>query len=831
MNTINAVNKLRLTGMATGMDTDGAIKQMMTRYYARVDKEKQRQQTLAWRQEGYRDMIGQVNSLKTKYFDVLSKDYLLSENNFSTFEVTQTGTISNAITAKASSGALEGSYSVEVTSANIATKASLDPTANVNIKEATLGLDFPLVIKHVDGTNFNDSLVIEGKTINITSGTYKNLSELASQINKDMSSVDLGGGKNLSDNVKAVVKDGNIKFLKKVTIDDTNNNLTIDVDGTTQNITIDNGSYTLEELASKLNGKLSGGYTAQSTDGLNITFTNADKAPVAGTAKFSDNSEIKFDSKVTVSRTGADNDEFSNPTINEDTVSYDKRIISGVNDTLTFNVFDGTGGASVPTTINLTAGTHDMSSLVTEINNKLGAGSSITVSESVNGKMLFKSTTSDQITLTGNAASTLGVASGFKIDQKISDKMANLINDAGKDRVEFTINGKNYCYDFTSTSDTTVGDKTYIGAKDKSISDILNDIEKGSNVDISYSQLDRKFYMTSKDTGSSQNISITDDSTNKFVENLFGTTVATAGTDVVVKITQPNGSSNTLIQSSNNFTVDGISYTLNSKPTEAVTFDVKGNADGTFDKIKSFIDSYNELIGKIGSQVEEKKQYTYLPLTDEQKEAMSEDEIKKWETKAKQGLFSGDSTLENMLMKMRSAFFEDVEGVGTSLFQIGLNTSSDVSERGKIIIDEEKLKEALKDNPDKVMDLFIKKSTSHEYYSRSMSSADRSERYNEEGIFHRISDIIQDNISTFRDSNGKKGTLLEIAGIKGDFTEFKNTLTNEMKERELKIQDMMKKIYEKEDRYYKQFARLEVAMNKMNSQTNWLYSQLGMSQG
>lgn len=841
MSSINsASSKLRLVGMATGIDTDTVIKQMMAAYYSKVDKEKQKQQIIEWKQEAYRDFIGQINSLKSKYFDVLSKDYILSDNSFSSFKVIQTGNATNAVTVKATTGALAGNYSIKVISDNIATKAALNPTKSINVKEATGGVAFPIVIKHTDDTSNNDMLTVTDKegnkhNITITSGTYSDLTQLAAQINKDMANIDIGSDKKLSDDIKAVVKDNTIKFYEKITIYDTNKELAIDIDGTIQKITIDAGSYTMEELASKITSKLSGGYKATSSDGLTISFSK-DDAPVSGTAYFGTVNEANKISVGNVSLerpTGVSNaDTFSNLTINQNSLSFDKRIITGVNDTLTFNIFNGNGSATTPITITLDAGEYDISSLVAEINTKLGDTSTIKVAESVDGKILFKSSTGDQITITGNAASTLGISNGFKIDQSTSDKMVNLITDSGIDlsKVAFTINGKEYLYDFTSTTNTTKEDgKTYIGAKNKTISDILNDISKGSNVDISYSQLDRKFYMTSKETGSNQDIAIIDSS--NFITNIFGTATATKGTDVVVEITEPSGASNTIIQSSNNFTIDGINYTLNSKPTgtEPITFEVQGNVDDTFNKIKAFIDSYNELISNINSKIEEKKQYTYEPLTDEQKEEMTDEQIEKWEKKAKQGILSGDSTLEAMLNQMRMAFFEEVEGVGISLFEIGLNTSSDISQRGKIIIDEEKLKKALQNDPDKVMDLFIKKSSTHKSYSRSMTSEDRKVRYKEEGIFNRISDIIEDNVSTLRDSNGKKGTLLEIAGIKGDFTEYENMLTKQINEREKRINDLLVKIYEKEERYYEQFAKLEAAMNKMNAQTSWLYSQLGMS--
>lgn len=840
----SASSKLRITGMATGIDTDAAIKQMMSVEYSKVDKEKQKQQLIEWKQEAYRDFIGQINSLKSKYFDVLSKDYILSENSFSAFKVTQTGTATNAVTAKAVAGALAGNYSIKVVSDDIATKAALKPEKSINVKEATGGVAFPVVIKHVDDTSNNNMLSVTDKNgtahdVSITQGTYSNITELAAQINKDMANIDIGSNKKLSDDVKAVVKDNTIKFYEKITIDDTNKELAIDINGTTQNIKIDTGSYTMEELASKITSKLSGGYKATSTDGLTISFSK-DDAAVSGTAYFGTVDEANKISVGSVSLKRPDGvsdaDTFSNPQIDANSLSFDKRIITGVNDTLTFNVFNGSGSAATPTTITLDAGEYDISSLVTAINEKLGdkSVSTIKVAESADGKILFKSTTGDQITITGNAASTLGITEGFKIDQSTRDKMINVITDSGIDpsKVAFTINGKEYLYDFTSTNNTTKEDgKTYIGAKDKTIADILNDISKGSNVDISYSTLDRKFYMTSKGTGSNQDITITDSS--NFITNLFGTTNATKGTDLRVEITEPNGARNTIIQSSNNFTIDGINYTINSKPTgtEPITFEVQGNIDDTYNKIKAFIDSYNELIGNISSKIEEKKQYTYEPLTDDQKEAMTDEQIEKWEKKAKQGILSGDSTLESMLSEMRMAFFEKVEGAGISLSEIGLNTSSDVSQRGKIIIDEGKLKEALQNDPDKVMDLFIKKSSTYKTYSRSITSEERKVRYKEEGIFNRISDIIEDNVSTLRNSNGKKGTLLEIAGIKGDFTEYQNILTNQIYEREKKINDLLVKIYDKEDRYYEQFAKLESAMSQLNAQTSWLYSQLGMKQG
>ncbi|NLK68347.1 MAG: flagellar filament capping protein FliD, partial [Clostridiaceae bacterium] len=103
----------------------------------------------------------------------------------------------------------------------------------------------------------------------------------------------------------------------------------------------------------------------------------------------------------------------------------------------------------------------------------------------------------------------------------------------------------------------------------------------------------------------------------------------------------------------------------------------------------------------------------------------------------------------------------------------------------------------------------------------------RTDRYNEQGLFLRISDIIEDNISTFRDKDGRKGFLLEKAGIQGDLTEFGSSLSLSISDYDQRIADMQAALYKKEESYYLQFSRLETYINQMNSQMNWLMSQLG----
>jgi flagellar hook-associated protein 2 len=435
----------------------------------------------------------------------------------------------------------------------------------------------------------------------------------------------------------------------------------------------------------------------------------------------------------------------------------------------------------------------------------------------------------------GNLAAAAGVKSNNKITttapgDAIGTTKLSELGVAGTTKITVA---------YTNTSSSATKDIAITG--DMTLNDLVLKInsETSSNVTAKFSELTGALSINTASTGATTKLSITTDGGNLLEKLKLGASGATtvsestvgyniAPQNLKVKITPPGASTAVIIEkASNTFTADGVSYTFTDTKSADIT--ITTNVQKSYDKVKTFIDKYNEMIDKIGKKIDEKKQYSYSPLTDEQKKDMSEEDIEKWEEKAKEGIIKNDSMLSNMLTSMRTAFYEGVEGAGISLSEIGLSTSSDTSMRGKIIIDEQKLKTALTNRGDQVVNLFTKASTSFSTYSPDLTSDQRKTRSKEEGIFQRISDILQDYTRTMRDSDGKKGLLLEKAGIKGDFTEFENLLTKDLNKKEDKINEMIKKMAERENRYYLQFAQLEKAMNNMNSQSSWLAQQLGTS--
>ena len=151
-------------------------------------------------------------------------------------------------------------------------------------------------------------------------------------------------------------------------------------------------------------------------------------------------------------------------------------------------------------------------------------------------------------------------------------------------------------------------------------------------------------------------------------------------------------------------------------------------------------------------------------------------------------------------------------------------------DKGKLLLDENKLTDALQNQGDKVEKLFAAQSEIS--YTHSLTSTDRndrSRRYQESGLMSRVSDILDDYIRTARDEGGRKGILLVKAGITGDITEYQNTLNDEISRIDRSMEAAIRLMQSKEDTYWKQFTAMEKAIQQMNSQSSWLTQQTGNS--
>lgn len=469
------------------------------------------------------------------------------------------------------------------------------------------------------------------------------------------------------------------------------------------------------------------------------------------------------------------------------------------------------GSTSKTVEVNMT-GVNDLGTfkdlLNTEISTKFGAGYSGIAS--VDGNQLKLRSAGNTVTLTQQSDALgslpwLGVTTGANSSEFQSKSLSDLFGLSDTDLTTMTINGK-------SLSEMGVLSTDSIARLSQKVSN------SGVGAQLNYDSLNDRFNLTSTREGSANTLTLSTDLMNKLK--------LTGGTHEVAKdaILRINGVD--VVKSENTFTIDGASITLNDTHNAIdgpIKFNFKVDTDKIVEKIKSFIDVYNGLISSTYGKVNEKVYRDFKPLTDEQREAMNEDQIKQWEAKSKSGVLRNHADIENIAAKMRRALSDVVEGSGITLAQLGIETSANYKENGKLIIkDETKLRSGIENNYAGVVKLFS--SESDKKYLDSNNSA---ERYRENGLGNRLYDIIQDAVRTTRDDNGRKGTLVETAGIPNDISNFTSTLSKKITEYDDRIATLLDYLADKETGYYAMFSRVETAIARLEAQSQQLASQLG----
>ncbi len=257
-----------------------------------------------------------------------------------------------------------------------------------------------------------------------------------------------------------------------------------------------------------------------------------------------------------------------------------------------------------------------------------------------------------------------------------------------------------------------------------------------------------------------------------------------------------------ITRAANTFSLDGTSVTLHS--TGTTTIQVQADVDAVQQRISDFVDLYNELITDIQERLNEPVHRDFPPLTNEQRQAMSDREIELWEEKAHSGMLRGDQMLTGILTNLRMAWSAPVEGgegSATLLSQVGIATRS-WHERGILHVDENKLKQALAEDPDGVMRLFTQ-TPSEEGATSQMGVARRLDLALRSGM-ERVTRTAGNPVHRFDQS----------------------FLGNEIRRFEERLDAMEERMQRVEQRYWRQFTTMERMLSDMYAQSDWLSQQL-----
>lgn len=281
-----------------------------------------------------------------------------------------------------------------------------------------------------------------------------------------------------------------------------------------------------------------------------------------------------------------------------------------------------------------------------------------------------------------------------------------------------------------------------------------------------------------------------------------GDAVKIDGQDSVIKL---NGAEYT--SSGNSYSINGlnISAMAETKGT-AVSLTTSTDTKGIYDTVKNFFKEYNELIKEIDTLYNADNAKGYEPLTDDEKDKLSDKEIEKWEKKIKDSLLRRDSTLGSVADVMKTALAKSytINGKSFSLASFGISTQSYLSagknEKNTYHIDGDSDDTLTKSNSDKLMKALTEDPDSAaEFFSQLIK-----------GTYEAL------------DKKMRSTSLSSAYVVYND-----KQITKDLKEYDSKIDKWEDKVKYYEDFYYKKFSGMEKALANLQSSQNSLSMLLG----
>lgn len=351
-----------------------------------------------------------------------------------------------------------------------------------------------------------------------------------------------------------------------------------------------------------------------------------------------------------------------------------------------------------------------------------------------------------------------------------------------------------------------------------SMQDLANAF-KDAGLNANFDAGNKRLFLSAKETGESNDFSLSADN-NEVLAKLGLASQAQLDTladgSAYKAANKINGSSAeielngaTFKSDSNTFNINGSTYQVNympANPEESISINTQDDYDGVYDVVKGILKEYNELMTSISKAYNADSAKGYNPLTDEQKEEMTDKEVEEWEKKIKDSLLRRDENLGNVMNAMINSFSQgfEIDGKTMYLSDFGISTqgyfAAEKDERYSLHIDGDSSDEVSAANADKLKALI---SSDPEKVSKFFA-AFANKMYN--------------------DIYGQMGTssLSSIYKVYND-----KELKKEQTDWEKKVADLESKLKDIEDKYYKKFAAMEKLMSSLNSTQNSMSAFFG----
>lgn len=873
-------NRNVLTGLASGMDTEAMIQNSISGYLMKITSLQQSQTKIQWKQDAYRNIIDQMNSILQKYTSYTSKTNLSSNAFFTTAMRTQTlGANASAISATgtAKSDIKINSVTQLATSARYTVDAS-----KLDVKAASEAVGTGInwgATKEVGQVNGTLTLKYGNQTIELDFDENDNdittSGKLKDAIEKKLSQITIKGkdGSNVKANSLISVKTNGDTFsfeVRKGSSDYDGSSVYINsfsgnvgtMLGATRPVSsemaekVKNTSFKVPDLNALVETQntaeyLSGKSVEVTLDGVTKTVKIGDLTSIArpDTSEIDKKLKDLFDELKNPNEDGT----YANGRTKEDIekdiedaqaekaeklVDYSKKMTEELQKDLQSSIDKAFGEGRV--TVGVSGG--GLRFDVTE-----NSGSTLRVASSA-GEMLGigKGGVSNYF----NTSSTLKDLVGEEwLNKEARIEVTGNIRQVGSgdEAKYYDINGNRVVAEVDENDVThwyradengrflynleingkSVGQFTDDTALETVITAINSDAEAG--VKVSYSNLTGQFVFTANETGFGSKISFDSALAKKlFTKEENGEAVGKfeAGQDAVVNATV-NGKSLTLTRSSNVIEMDGLTVTLNSTfnvdkdgkeiEGEAITFKSFSDSDTVVDTIRSFVEDINALMQSIHDA------YATMPLT------------KATSSSSKEGYEPLTEEDKSSMSESAITAYEEKAKTGllfgdTDLSQLYSKLLSTIQASGADRLDMEAIgltttyadgvtKFALDEDKLRAA-LESDPDKVRNVFTKTVEGGSKTN-----GLMESFKTTLNSYGST---SLGSPGILVSKAGTKlSAISLMNNNLQKQYDNLEKQIEQWQSRMSDKVDYYTRQFTQLEKLMSMMNNQSSMLSSLMG----
>lgn len=367
----------------------------------------------------------------------------------------------------------------------------------------------------------------------------------------------------------------------------------------------------------------------------------------------------------------------------------------------------------------------------------------------------------------------------------------------------------------TINVETSEGTTAINITSDMKISDFVTKLNE-AGVNASFDEDNQRFFISAKKTGEENSFKLSASTyeggtySSDDILNKLGIGEATAANIVDAQDAEIVLNGATFKNSSNAITVNGLTIEATGTTDGEITINTKTNYDEIYNTIKDFISEYNEVVNEVYSRYNpdsSKKYWKYDMLTDEEKEAMSDEEIEAWEDNIKESLLRKDNSLYKVLdcLTRNTSTGYTVNGEKKYLFDFGIGTlnyfEAADGERKALHINGDADDENTAAKEDKLM--------------KALTT-------DTEGTIEFFAAFCKDMYDSLNDT-------MQATDYRSIYKVYDDKrLQSEYDDYTKKIKEAEDKLSAYEDKWYKKFSDMEVALSKLQSQQNTISSMLGM---